>query len=136
VDSFLKTDDRETYPSVEKLIKLAEKLYLDLTMANKWDGVTTKANQSAFPALTGTPHKKKLTCWNCGQEGHSLQECKATRNEDLIKKRKESFRVAKKKKRDEKKKNESGTKNSNGTESENNGKWKPPTAEEKEQAYY
>jgi Zinc knuckle len=131
VDSFLKNDDRETYPSVEKLLKLAEKLYLDLTMVNKWNGVTTKANQSAFPALTGTPNKKKLTCWNCGQEGHSLQECKATRNEDLIKKRKESFRAAKKKKRDEKKKNESGTKNNNGTQSENNGKWKPPTAEEK-----
>jgi Zinc knuckle len=130
VDSFLKNDDKETYPSVEKLLKLAEKLYLDLTMVNKWNGVTTKANQSAFPALA-SPSKKKLTCWNCGQEGHSLQECKAARNEELIKKRKESFRAAKKKKRDEKKKGESSNKNNNAPTENSQGKWKPPTAEEK-----
>jgi hypothetical protein len=46
------------------MLRMAEKLYLDMSAANEWTGATSKGNQSMFLATTTTG--RKITCWNCG----------------------------------------------------------------------
>jgi hypothetical protein len=41
----LTTKSAPVYPPIDDMLKMAEKLYLDMTAANEWTGVTTKANQ-------------------------------------------------------------------------------------------
>jgi Zinc knuckle len=60
---------------------------------------------------------KKVSCWNCGGNGHSLKECTKPFNQTLIKQQKKAFREAKKGKR----------KKGDGK----NNKWAPPKSEEK-----
>jgi Zinc knuckle len=108
------------YPPIEDMLRMAEKLYLDMTAANEWTGVTTKVNQSAFAASSNTG--RKLTCWNCGVEGHSLKECKQAENRTMIEKFKKEFNDAKNKK---KKDNEKKAKDKDKTIPI--GKWAPPS---------
>jgi Zinc knuckle len=84
----LRTNARPTYPSVEDMLRMAEKLYLDMTSANEWTGIHTKANQSAFIAgntnNNSNNSNKKLSCWNCGGDGHSLKECPKPANPTMV----------------------------------------------------
>jgi Zinc knuckle len=107
------------YPPVEDMLRMAEKLYLDMTAANEWSGVTTKVNQSTFVTTTG----KKLSCWNCGGEGHTLKDCPKPTNQTMVEKNKKEFRDAKKKTQDKKKKDDK----SKATPA---GKWAPPSKNE------
>jgi Zinc knuckle len=84
------------YPPIEDMIRMAEKLYLDMTAANEWSGVTTKANQTAFVA-SGNNTPRKLTCWNCGTPGHSLKECTKPSNPSMVEKYKKEYNESKKK---------------------------------------
>jgi hypothetical protein len=115
---------RVRYPSIEDMLRMAEKLYLDMTASNEWSGATTKANQAAFLVNgQGTPNvARKLSCWNCGMEGHTLKECPRPSNPTLVEKNKQAFKIAKAAKQDKAKKEGKG----NNT----NGKWAPPTANE------
>jgi hypothetical protein len=58
----LTTKSAPIYPPIDDMLKMAEKLYLDMTAANEWTGVTTKANQSAFVTTAGTATTRKLSC--------------------------------------------------------------------------
>lgn len=112
------------YPTIEDMVKMAEKLYLNLASTNMWTGIQHKVNPSSFPALNGML-KTGLSCWNCGQAGHSLKDCPKPKNNDLIEQRKKQFKEAKKKeKKDGKGKGENRT-------SKAKGKWAPPTESEK-----
>jgi Zinc knuckle len=102
----MSSSTRPNYPTVEVMLRMAEKLYLDMTAANEWSGVTTKAGQSAFVAgnHSGTgADVGKLTCWNCGVEGHSLKECPTLSNPAMVEKHKKAFTDAKKQKKKDKK---------------------------------
>jgi Zinc knuckle len=45
----------------------------------------------------GTPKRFKLLCWNCGEEGHGLRDCKEPKNEANIEKNKQKFQALKRK---------------------------------------
>jgi Zinc knuckle len=114
------------YPQVENMLQVAQKLYLDMVSTNKWSGLTTKANQSSFVAQQGNNGSnnksgpRRLSCWNCGGEGHSLKECTKPVNQAQIDQRKKVFRET----------NKSQGKGKKG-ERKNNGKWAPPKSEER-----
>jgi Zinc knuckle len=94
VRPLMSSSTRPNYPTVEEMLHMAEKLYLDMTAANEWSGVTTKAGHSAFVAgnHSGTgAGVRKLTCWNCGVEGHSLKECPKPSNPAMVEKHKKAF---------------------------------------------
>jgi hypothetical protein len=57
---------KPSYPSIDSMLKTAEKLYLELASTNQWTGLRTKANESGFVAHQNGP--RKTFCWNCGQE--------------------------------------------------------------------
>jgi hypothetical protein len=103
---------KPVYPSIEDLVKMAEKLYTNLSSTNTWTGVKTKANQSGFIAND----KKNPTCWNCGQEGNSLKECPKPKNTETISQRRKAHYDAiknKKGKDKEQDKRKDGKKESN-----------------------
>jgi Zinc knuckle len=114
----LTTRSAPQYPPIEEMLRMAEKLYLDMSAANEWTGATSKGNQSTFVATVACSGKK-LTCWNCGVEGHSLKECPKTVVQANIDKNKKAFKESKKKA--EKKKDDKKTPT---------GKWAPPSANE------
>lgn len=117
------------YPSVDDMVKMAEQLYLNLASENTWTGISNKANQSGFAALEG----KKVSCWNCGQEGHGLKECTKPKNNELIEKRRKAFRDSKNKKKNENKNkdNKQGANKVEEKKEEKKGKFAPPTESEK-----
>lgn len=126
----LLTGKAPKYPSLEDLVRMAEQQYLDLASTNTWTGVGSKINQSGFVAKDDA--KKKMSCWNCGQQGHSLNECTKPKNNEIIEQRRKAYRETKKK----------GKGNGKGKEGENKdkkqddkkdsfGKFAPPTESEK-----
>jgi Zinc knuckle len=110
------------YPPIENTLLVAQKLHMDYLATGKWTGLTTKANQSSFVVQPGNNNNgnknsngnkgpRKLSCWNCGADGHSIKECTKPVNQPLIDQGKKAFREARKK----------GKANN----------WAPPTKEEK-----
>lgn len=96
----LLTNSNITYPKVDDMVRMAEKLYLELASTNTWTGVKSKGNQSSFVANDA---KKPLSCWNCGMAGHHLKDCTKPKNQDLIQQRRKELRDATKKSREDKK---------------------------------
>jgi hypothetical protein len=77
------------YPAIEELLWMAEKLYLDISSSNEWTGETSKGNQAVFNVInTGA---RKLICWNCDTEGHSLRDCPKPTNQQIVEKNKKLF---------------------------------------------
>jgi uncharacterized membrane protein YgcG len=72
-----------TLPSVSTLLDIAHNTYYDMSLANTWMGVTTKAKATAFPASANNAAAKQVTCWNCGGQ-HLLRECKVKRDNKRI----------------------------------------------------
>lgn len=123
IQTLLNNTTVPTYPSIENMLGIAQRKYLELVSTNKWSGLNTKANQSAFfgQKVDGA---KKMTCWNCGAEGHSIKTCTKALNQTAIEQRKKAFNDAKgggHGKKPEGKKEGSRTPK----------KWSPPTSEEK-----
>jgi len=67
-----------SWPSIQSLLKMAEKTYLDFDTSDKWVSVEKKARQFAF--LIASESKLEPSCWNCGRKGHTLLDCKVERN--------------------------------------------------------
>jgi hypothetical protein len=110
-----------TYPPIENMLQIAQKMYLDLRSTSKWSGLTTKANQSGFVAQPTKGKKgdgKKLTCWNCVGTGHGLKACTKPVNQTAIEQRKKAF-------------TENRKNSQNGNQGGNKGKWSEPTESEK-----
>lgn len=120
----------QPYPTVDNILKIAEKLYLEMTSTDTWTGIKTKANQSVFPSIGDTPPKtnKKVTCWNCGSEGHSVNECTKPKNNAVIERRKEVFKEERKKLKKGKTQQRNNNNNgNNNNKSSPSGKYAPPT---------
>lgn len=94
----------KTY-AVEDLLKLAETSYTALSNGNKWTGVKTKGKSSVFAASDQNPGKggdgkgTECICFNCGEKGHRLTNCKKAKNEQRIAAAKKKFQEAKNKSR-------------------------------------
>jgi Zinc knuckle len=86
------------YPAVENTLQVAQKLYLEMISTNKWAALNTKGSQASFVAKPNNdkPPPRKLTCWNCGIDGHYLKDCTKPQNQALINQHKKSFKVANK----------------------------------------
>ena len=85
--------DLESYCSAEKdlpnkLCELAETLYHEKVATREWSGATTKGKASSFTA--GSASAEHVTCWNCGDSGHSLQVCPKAKNQPAIALRKKA----------------------------------------------
>jgi Zinc knuckle len=70
---------------------------------NTWN-VSSQSKKRAYlgsnPSGSGAssaPKRFKLLCWNCGEEGHGLRDCKEEWNEANIKKNKQKFQALKRK---------------------------------------
>jgi hypothetical protein len=111
-----------SYPSIEEMLRVAEKLYLVMSSANEWTGATTKAHQPTFMALGGA-HTKTFTSWNCGIAGHSVKDCPKPPNMALREQIQKAFQDAKKMGKKDKKKYEDTREAQTPT-----GKWALPTA--------
>ena len=68
--------------SYEDLLNEFQILYADLIGRNGWEAKTTENQGSAFNV------ERKLSCWNCGVDGHGITDCTKPRNEADIEKRK------------------------------------------------
>ena len=68
--------------SYEDLLNEFQILYADLIGRNGWEAKTTENQGSAFNV------ERKLSCWNCGADGHGITDCSKPRNEADIEKRK------------------------------------------------
>jgi hypothetical protein len=133
LDSMGKT--KTTWPSVESLLKIAEKKYYELTATNKWSGVTTKGVQSTFTSTTpggGKTPTKDTTCWNCNEKGHTTSNCPKPKNADHIEKRRKEFKAMLKNKQKQKK-GQQGTRP--GATNPGTNKFAPPTTNEKNRRY-
>jgi hypothetical protein len=108
--------------TVKRILRYAETQYRQLCAQDKWTGVVRKTNESAFAAKMAN-HKSGPICFNCGGS-HLVKDCPQPKNQDRIKAQKKLFMDKKKKDGKDKSK---PTKN----ERHKNGKWKPPTEEEK-----
>ena len=71
-----------------KLCELAETLYHEKVATREWSGATTKGKASSFTA--GSASAEHVTCWNCGDSGHSLQVCPKAKNQPAIALRKKA----------------------------------------------
>jgi hypothetical protein len=82
------------YPSVNTLLDIAHNTYYDMSLANTWSGVTTKAKSTAFQASANTSSTIVAgTCWNCGGQ-HHLRECKVAKDRKRIDANKKKARAA------------------------------------------
>ena len=51
--------------TTDRLLREAQKEYLDLTASGEWVGVSTKEEDQ----------KAVFSCWNCGKDGHVIRDC-------------------------------------------------------------
>jgi hypothetical protein len=111
----------------EAILLKAETLYQQCVSANEWSCVTKKADETAFVAAIASAYVNAKgagdkPCWNCGELGHTHQDCVKPKNADRIKATRNKIRSAQRQaKKGEKSKEKKG--NDKNKKSE---KWKPP----------
>lgn len=69
--------------SYEDLLNAFQILYADILGRNGWEAKATDNQGSAFNV------ERKLSCWNCGGDGHGIKDYSKPRNESDIEKRKQ-----------------------------------------------
>jgi hypothetical protein len=72
-------------PTFDEILDAAIDLYNQMVRDNSWLGSKHKAKETAFnakinPHQSRTETKKKITCWNCGIQGHTMEECRKPSN--------------------------------------------------------
>ena len=94
---------RPQWPPLNQILNLATNTYHEMQAENTWN-VSSQSKKRAYlgstPSGSGAssaPKRFKLLCWNCGEEGHGLRDCKEDRNEANIEKNKQKFQALKRK---------------------------------------
>lgn len=106
----------------EGIFRVATNQYRLQWEEGTWNGTNVKGSQAVFTA-------GKSLCWNCGSEAHTLNDCKVPRDQSRISANKRT-----QKKFVQKSKSKASETKPNGSvksESKAEGKWKPPTSEER-----
>ena len=119
-------------PKVEEIILIARRKYNSLHQQDKWLGKLH--NPSTFVSFA-----KMQKCFNCDQEGHSVDQCPVPLNEDRVKQNRKAFHNAKKKNKKANDKTPAANtpqQNSNSSNTNSNkpvptGKFAPPSSNEK-----
>ena len=84
---------------VETILTTAVQLYKTHLQQGEWLGKDHRAQEAAFPSIqTKQPTRstQPIRCFNCGRDGHGVNDCDKPRDEDRIKKAKEKYQQAKK----------------------------------------
>ena len=92
-----------------------------------WHGMNHVASPSSFKAGTDSGARPGITCFNCGQAGHGVKECKVKLDQDKINEKAKAFRrdqrkEYKKKKAEKEKLKKAAERNA----SNGKGKWHKP----------
>ena len=74
--------------TAEELLRIASGSYRLKVETGQWSGYATKGKETAFfqgkPGENSNNKTKKIVCWNCGTEGHTLQQCPKPRNDQRV----------------------------------------------------
>lgn len=100
---------------LEDLLSSAQSQYLVLSSQAKWNGTSTPG-LSTFTVIP--------TCWNCGNQGHTVTKCQKPLNQAVIDKNRKGFRDARGGSRGR------GTGRGGRGRGNSTGKWRRPTPEE------
>jgi hypothetical protein len=115
-----------TPPTSEELYRLAENTYMDLLALDEWTGVTTKGNQSHNGFIANHPkNKKTAVCWNCDEQGHSINDCPKPANNKRIEAKRQAYKEQKKKEKEAKNKDKVTPNKKKGPKN-GDPKWAPP----------
>lgn len=91
-----KNGGQPVWPSHEQLINLASAVYNRMSHSNKWNAPKA-ARSRALPVNPSRPpynsnDRPAPTCWNCGQQGHTVPTCPKPRNQAQIDRNRDQFR--------------------------------------------
>jgi Zinc knuckle len=103
------------HSNIEVLLTVAEAKYKELLSLGKWN--ETSSGGAVFNA-SDKKNRSTIICFNCGEEGHRVNECPKPKNQERIQKAAAEFKA---------KRGATGGK----TKRRPTGKWKPPTDEER-----
>ena len=109
-------------PTIEELLHAAESNYRDLSVADKWTGVSTKKSETGFTAGGPRARGAALVCWNCDTPGHSSRDCTKPKDTDRISRNRLAFQ--------KKKEERTGGPRRDGQDMTPTGKFAPPTVDE------
>ena len=86
------------WPSLNSVCRFALAMYRRLKASGEWDAVVggrsrAYMGQPRLPPSPSTPFgpKPKLICWNCGEEGHGVSDCKKPKNQSRIDSQRNKF---------------------------------------------
>jgi hypothetical protein len=96
---------RPQWPPISQILNLATNTYKDLQAEDSWNVSSQNKKRALLGSSQGDSGDKKggqkkkfkLICWNCEKEGHSLNDCTASKDEEKIEKNKKKFRALKRK---------------------------------------
>jgi len=110
----------EIMAEVRGILSRAVSYYSSLSTSSMWLLPQKKQQANVF----GTPSGTTNFCWNCGKQGHGLDQCREPRNEDKIAENRRKWSEAGgKSSRKKKSKSSGGAKSGGNYERE---KWSPP----------
>ena len=70
--------------SPEKILNELESKYSDLLGRDKWEAKSTKNNQNSAFSAEISGNQNDVICYNCGELGHILTDCKKPKNDAAI----------------------------------------------------
>jgi hypothetical protein len=81
--------ESDALPTTAQLYSLATKRYNTMLHSNEWTATSTRSTKSAFTA--GHPPNPNQKCWNCDQNGHTIERCPKPRNDANVSANKVKF---------------------------------------------
>ena len=87
-----KTGQLVNWPTVSELTSMATNSYKRLKSSNQWLTTPTGRRRAltAAPPSNG-PRRFTPKCWNCGEEGHTLKDCKKPKDNAKIETARQAF---------------------------------------------